>query len=91
MSAREEWTIRSRQERQSGTYYELNVRTTAREGAGTVTVKARARPGPPYVCLTCHVNECEHTRYVAAHDTPDSDSDGLPRNFPRSHAREATT
>lgn len=84
MSDRAEWAIRSRREFRSGTYYELNVRTTGREGAGTVTVKARARPGPPYVCLTCHVNECQHTRFVAANDTPDSDAaeSSRPRNWP---------
>lgn len=55
----------------SGTYFQLNVKTSGRDGAGTVTVKARVKPGPPYVCLTCLVNECEHTAFVADHDTPD--------------------
>lgn len=85
MTDRSEWTIRSRQEFRSGTYYELNVRTTGREGAGTVTVKARAKPGRPYVCLTCHSNDCAHVRFVEQHDTPDSDAleDPRPRNWPR--------
>lgn len=79
-----EWTIRSRQEWPSGTYYELNVRTSGRESAGTVMVKARAKVGPPYVCLTHNLNECEHTRFVALHDTPDSDAgeSTRPRNWP---------
>lgn len=69
--ARAEWAIRSRKEMRTGTYFQLNVKTSGREGAGTVTVKARAKPGPAYVCLTCHVNECEHTAFVADHDTAD--------------------
>jgi hypothetical protein len=84
VTAHDEWVVRSRREFPSGTYYQLNVRTSGREGAGTVTVKARAKPGPPYVCLTCHLNDCPHTRYVADHDTPDSDAgeSGRPRNYP---------
>lgn len=69
-----DWTIRSRREMPSGTYYQLSVYTSGREGSGTVTVKARAKPGPPYVCLTCLLNNCAHTRFVAEHDTPDSDA-----------------
>lgn len=84
MKVRDEWAIRSRQEGRTGTYYQLNVVTKGREGAGTVTVKARAQPGAPYVCLTCHSNDCEHTQFVAEHDTPDSDAGEsvLPRNYP---------
>lgn len=65
MTSRAEWAIRSRSEWPSGTYYQLNVATNGREGAGTVTVKWRAKPGPEFWCATCNVNECEHTAFVA--------------------------
>lgn len=91
MSDRSEWAVRARKEMPSGTYYQLNVRSGGRESAGTVTVKARAKPGPPYVCLTCLLNDCEHTRFVALHDTPDSDAgeSNVPRNYPRSAVTES--
>jgi hypothetical protein len=83
MRDRTEWEIRARMEYPTGTYYALNVLTNGRPGAGIVTVKARSKPGAPYVCFTCRSNDCEHTRFVEQHDTPDSDADGLPRNYPR--------
>lgn len=65
MTSRAEWAIRSRSEWPSGLYVQLNVATSGREGAGTVTVKHRARPGEPFVCFTCLSNSCAHCEFVA--------------------------
>lgn len=72
MSAREEWEIYNRAEFRTGTYYTLNVvgRRDTR-----VTVKARALPGEPYVCITCKSNDCQHVAFVRANDTRDSNEE----------------
>jgi hypothetical protein len=66
--SRKDWEIRFRIEQRSGTYYVLNIRNA---NGSVVMVKARAKVGPPYVCLTCKLNECEHTKYVSEVDTSD--------------------
>lgn len=49
----------------SGTYYALNALTGGVNAhRGVVTVKFRSRPGEPLACLTCHLNDCPHTRFV---------------------------
>jgi hypothetical protein len=63
-----DWNVMSRIEKPSGTYFALNM---VGKAGSVVTVKARAKPGPAYICLTCLVNSCPHTRFVASIDTAD--------------------
>jgi hypothetical protein len=70
------WQITSRRDMRTGTYFALNVQALGREGTSVVTVKARALPGPAYVCLTCLKNECAHTEFVASQDTVDMPDSG---------------
>lgn len=65
MSSTDAWRIVGARPMATGIYYQLNL--TGKGNRGAVTVKERVNDGgPAWVCLTCNVNNCTHTRFVAS-------------------------
>lgn len=71
MNRPDEWEVVSRRTMATGIYHQLNL--SGKGDRGAVTVKERHdAEGAPFVCLTCLVNNCPHTRFVAAQPLPDT-------------------
>ena len=57
-----DWSVVSRQERASGTYYALKVPGTA--GSKGV-VALRSKCGAVLRCISCDRDDCQHVTYIA--------------------------